>query len=80
MIPALLVRGGQDGAGDLAGQVVAQRGESLQLRGQRLVAQGAGQLRPGQHELGLAGGLPGPAAGTQDRSQSAAQPVLGRRR
>ena len=50
------------------------------MRGQRLVPQAAGQLRPGQDQLGLLGGGPGLAAGAQDRGQGAPQPVLGRRR
>ena len=73
-------RGGQDGVGHLAGQVVAQPSQGLQVRGQRLVPQAVGQPRPGQDQLGLLGGVPGPAAGTQDRGQDAPQPVLGRRR
>ena len=66
-VAVVLARGGQDGAGYLARQVVAQPTQGLQVRGQRLVPHIAGQLRPGQYQLGLADGVPGLAAGAQDR-------------
>ena len=79
-VAVVLAGGGQNGVGYRAGVFVAQPAESLQVRGQRLVPQAVGQLRPGQYQLGLLGGGPGLAAGTQDRGQGAPQPVLGRRR
>ena len=58
----VLARGRQDGVGYRSGEFVAQPGQGLQVRGQRLVPQAAGQLRPGQDHLGLVGGVPGLAA------------------
>jgi hypothetical protein len=79
-VAVVLAGGGQDGAGGRARVLVAQPGQGLQARGQRLIPQARGQLRLGQHQLSLAGRVPGPPGGAQDRGQGAPQPVLGRRR
>jgi hypothetical protein len=76
----VLAGSGQDGVGDRAGQVVAQPGQGLQVRGQRLVPKAGGQLRAVQDHPGVAGSVPGLAVDTQDRGQGPPQPVLGRRR
>ena len=72
-----LAGGGQDGVGYWPGEPVAQPSKGLQLRGHRLVPQVVRQLRPGQDHPGLGGGVPGLAAGAQDRGKSAPQPGLG---
>ncbi len=59
----VLAGGGQHGPGYLAGKLVAQPGERLQVRGQRLVPQVVRQLRACEYQLGLAGRVPGLAAG-----------------
>ena len=79
-VAVVLAWSGQNSVGYRSGEFVAQTGQSLQVRGQRLVPQAAGQLWPGQDQLGLVGSVPGLAAGTQDRGQGAPQPILGRRR
>ena len=70
------VRGGEHGADQGGGQLGAQSGQRLQLRGHGLVPQAVGQLRLGQHHPGFGGGVPGLAAGAQHRGQSAPQPGL----
>jgi hypothetical protein len=79
-VAVVLAWGVQDGAGYRAGEVVTQPGQGLQVRDQRLVPQVAGQLRSGQDQLGLIGGVPGLTASTQDRGQGPPQPVFGCRR
>ncbi len=76
-VAVVLAGGGQDRVGYRPGELVAQPGQGLQVRGHRLVPQVIGQLRDGQHHRGLGGGVPGLAAGAQDRGQSAPQPGLG---
>lgn len=72
----VLAWGGKDGVGHGPGEFVAQPGNGLQLRGQRLVSQVARKLRLGQYHPGFGAGVAGPATGAQDRRQSAPQPGL----
>jgi hypothetical protein len=72
---AVVAGGGEHGAGQAARpRLGGHPGQRLELRDDRLVAEIAGELRPGQDETGLGAGVLGQAAGAQDPGQDAPQP------
>ena len=69
-VAVVLAGGGQDGVGQRAGELVAQPGQGLQVRGQRLVPQvaraaaaGPGPSGPGRRRPGPGRGRTGPRTG-----------------